>query len=127
VTSMHFIGLDIHKKTISYCVKDVSGQARPTLQTRFGDFPSIKGEISHSPALPLREHFEHGAEHSHTKTHLNAKKSSCRGSRRISSVRRALGQVRRRAQRNTVAKQRILTDFRERRWHIPHAVTRVRS
>jgi len=24
VTSMHFIGLDIHKKTISYCVKDVS-------------------------------------------------------------------------------------------------------
>ena len=26
VTSMHFIGLDIHKKTISYCVKDVSGQ-----------------------------------------------------------------------------------------------------
>ena len=22
---MHFIGLDIHKKTISYCVKDVSG------------------------------------------------------------------------------------------------------
>jgi hypothetical protein len=25
VTSMHFIGLDIHKKTISYCAKDVSG------------------------------------------------------------------------------------------------------
>ncbi len=25
VTSMHFIGLDIHKKTISYCVKEVSG------------------------------------------------------------------------------------------------------
>jgi transposase len=25
VTSMHFIGLDIHKKTISYCVKDVIG------------------------------------------------------------------------------------------------------
>ena len=23
MTSMHFIGLDIHKKTISYCVKDV--------------------------------------------------------------------------------------------------------
>jgi hypothetical protein len=22
---MHFIGLDIHKKTISYCMKDVSG------------------------------------------------------------------------------------------------------
>ena len=26
MTSMHFIGLDIHKKTISYCVKDVSGE-----------------------------------------------------------------------------------------------------
>ena len=25
MNSMHFIGLDIHKKTISYCVKDVSG------------------------------------------------------------------------------------------------------
>jgi hypothetical protein len=25
VTSMNFIGLDIHKKTISYCVKDLSG------------------------------------------------------------------------------------------------------
>jgi hypothetical protein len=23
---MYFIGLDIHKKTISYCVKDVSGR-----------------------------------------------------------------------------------------------------
>jgi hypothetical protein len=26
VTSMNFIGLDTHKKTISYCVKDISGQ-----------------------------------------------------------------------------------------------------
>ena len=25
MTSMNFIGLDIHKKTISYCVKDVAG------------------------------------------------------------------------------------------------------
>ena len=24
--SMHYIGLDVHKKTISNCVKDVSGQ-----------------------------------------------------------------------------------------------------
>ena len=23
---MYYIGLDVHKKTISYCVKDVSGQ-----------------------------------------------------------------------------------------------------
>jgi transposase len=26
VTSMNFIGLDIHKKTISYCVKNISGK-----------------------------------------------------------------------------------------------------
>jgi hypothetical protein len=26
VTSVNFIGLDIHKKTISYCVKDAAGE-----------------------------------------------------------------------------------------------------
>ncbi len=26
MTSMHFIGLDIHKKTISYCMKDPHGR-----------------------------------------------------------------------------------------------------
>ena len=26
MNSMHYIGLDVHKKTISYCVKDASGQ-----------------------------------------------------------------------------------------------------
>ena len=26
MTSMNFIGLDIHKKTISYCVKDAAGE-----------------------------------------------------------------------------------------------------
>ena len=25
---MHFIGLDVHKKTISYCVKDVAGRVQ---------------------------------------------------------------------------------------------------
>jgi hypothetical protein len=24
--SMYYVGLDVHKKTISYCVKDVSGR-----------------------------------------------------------------------------------------------------
>ena len=28
MTSMNFIGLDIHKKTISYCVKDISGKVQ---------------------------------------------------------------------------------------------------
>jgi hypothetical protein len=26
---MYYIGLDVHKKTISYCVKDASGQVHP--------------------------------------------------------------------------------------------------
>jgi transposase len=26
MTTMNYIGLDVHTKTISYCVKDVSGQ-----------------------------------------------------------------------------------------------------
>ena len=28
MTSMNFIGLDIHKKTISYCVKDISAKVQ---------------------------------------------------------------------------------------------------
>ena len=27
--SMYYVGLDVHKKTISYCVKDVSGAYPP--------------------------------------------------------------------------------------------------
>ena len=26
--SMYYIGLDVHKKTISYCIKDASGQVQ---------------------------------------------------------------------------------------------------
>ena len=26
MASMYYVGLDVHKKTISYCVKDVNGQ-----------------------------------------------------------------------------------------------------
>jgi transposase len=26
MTTMNYIGLDVHKKTISYCVKDMSGR-----------------------------------------------------------------------------------------------------
>src|SRR5246127_2833755 len=33
MTTMNYIGLDVHKKTISYCVKDVSGRRR-TLRYR---------------------------------------------------------------------------------------------
>jgi hypothetical protein len=42
---MYYIGLDIHKKTISYCVKDTSGQVQQEGQigaTRWGSrlFPT---------------------------------------------------------------------------------------
>ena len=31
---MYFIGLDVHKKTISYCVKDAAGRVQPRGQDR---------------------------------------------------------------------------------------------
>jgi len=39
--SMYYIGLDVHKKTISYCVKDASGQV---LQE--GKIGATRGELS---------------------------------------------------------------------------------
>jgi hypothetical protein len=37
MNSMYYIGLDVHKKTISYCVKDASGQVhREGNATRVG-------------------------------------------------------------------------------------------
>ena len=38
--SMYYIGLDVHKKTISYCVKDASGQV---LQE--GKIGATRGEL----------------------------------------------------------------------------------
>ena len=40
MTSMHFIGLDIHKKTISYCVKDAAGHVH-----REGKIGSTRREL----------------------------------------------------------------------------------
>jgi hypothetical protein len=37
---MYYIGLDVHKKTISYCVKDVSGQIH-----RQGTFGATRNEL----------------------------------------------------------------------------------
>ena len=37
---MYYIGLDIHKKTISYCVKDASGQIQ-----RQGTMPATRTEL----------------------------------------------------------------------------------
>jgi hypothetical protein len=38
---MYYIGLDLHKKTISYCVKDVSGQVHNRRVNVFLAVPSI--------------------------------------------------------------------------------------
>ncbi len=37
---MYYIGLDVHKKTISYCIKDVSGQVQ-----REGTIPATRTEL----------------------------------------------------------------------------------
>ena len=31
---MYYIGLDVHKKTISYCVKDAAGKRESTVKAR---------------------------------------------------------------------------------------------
>src|SRR4051812_29955327 len=38
---MYYIGLDVHKKTISYCVKDVSGRIQQQ-----GTIPATRTELS---------------------------------------------------------------------------------
>jgi len=35
---MYYIGLDVHKKTISYCVKDASGQVHRAGKVNFERF-----------------------------------------------------------------------------------------
>ena len=37
---MYYIGLDVHKKTISYCVKDASGKVHHSLQLYFRVCPA---------------------------------------------------------------------------------------
>src|SRR5450756_2140643 len=45
---MHYIGLDVHKKTISYCVKDVSGQIQSE-----GTVPATRADLDRwMQALP---------------------------------------------------------------------------
>jgi transposase len=39
---MYYIGLDVHKKTISYCVKEVSGQIQSE-----GTLPATRAELDH--------------------------------------------------------------------------------
>jgi transposase len=45
--SMYYVGLDIHKKTISYCVKDASGRIhkKGTIQSGRIAEDCVKGEF----------------------------------------------------------------------------------
>ena len=47
MTSMNYIGLDVHKKTISYCVKDVSGRVQQE-----GQIGSTRRELDCWMTLP---------------------------------------------------------------------------
>jgi transposase len=40
---MYYIGLDVHKKTISYCVKDVSSQVHRKARSQQRDANSTVG------------------------------------------------------------------------------------
>jgi hypothetical protein len=43
MTTMNYIGLDVHKKTISYCVKDVSGRIQQEARSGQPDASWIVG------------------------------------------------------------------------------------
>jgi hypothetical protein len=45
--SMYYIGLDVHKKTITYCVTDVSGQVH-----REGKIGATRRELGWIKTLP---------------------------------------------------------------------------
>ena len=47
MTTMNYIGLEVHKKTISYCVKDVSGVE---------SFLTSRGPIAQVPQKVCRTH-----------------------------------------------------------------------
>jgi hypothetical protein len=61
MTTMNYIGLDVHKKTISYCVKDVSGRiqqegkigsTRRELDVGISDKPTPPGRPFYNAWLP---------------------------------------------------------------------------
>ena len=48
---MYYIGLDVHKKTISYCVKDASGQVSSRRQD--GSNATGSGRLDEDPSAAL--------------------------------------------------------------------------
>jgi hypothetical protein len=46
MTTMNYIGLHVHKKTISYCVKDVSGRVQQEGKVGSTDPPSLQHPLS---------------------------------------------------------------------------------
>jgi hypothetical protein len=49
--NMYYIGLDVHKKTISYCVKDGSGQIHAE-----GAIPATRADLDRSSPSANRSH-----------------------------------------------------------------------
>jgi hypothetical protein len=53
MTIMNYIGLDVHKKTISYCIKDVSGRVQQE-----GKIGSTRRELDYwMKTLPMERSF----------------------------------------------------------------------
>ncbi len=69
---MYYIGLDIHKKTISYCVKDASGQIH-----REGKIGSTRCELELDQDTSPIPHDRHGSDHLH-RVDLRSLASACR-------------------------------------------------
>jgi hypothetical protein len=60
-TNMYYIGLDVHKKTISFCIKDASGQVH-----REGKIEATRGELNGwMKTLPGTLDGGHGGDHFH--------------------------------------------------------------
>ncbi len=51
MTSMNYIGLDVHKKTISYCVNDVSGRVQQ--EGKIGSTPTRVGLLDEDSATAV--------------------------------------------------------------------------
>ena len=58
---MYYIGLDVHKKTISYCVKDVSGQHLPGREGRRDSLGTRHLDQDSTAAMDS----SHGGDHLH--------------------------------------------------------------
>jgi len=71
--SMYYIGLDVHKRTISYCVKDCSGTIHGE-----GTIPATRLELDRwMKTLPQRD--RGGGSHRFQRVDLRLLSATCRG------------------------------------------------